>query len=324
MAKPVRQHTIKRPSPRVYFAHFIDHPTNFLHFLEEVALRRWGQSVDSKEGAPAVVEPDPNADAEAERRDQIAVWNTLLELYLADTADKALRVLQRDDLPCDHTHALILCSTRGFTSGLVLLWEKLDMFEDVLRFYMDREREDPTAGASKDVVRCLEKYGVQRPGLYPLVLRFLTSSPELLARHTDDLGRILEHIQEEKIMPPLAVVQVLSRNNVASVGLVKQWLLSRIKAAREEIDMVSTEHVYRSCYTHYQDRTRSSLTHTARRPSSNSSRWRICRTPSIRGCSMSRNVQPAAASSTFRVYTLCVTTATISGEWLPLAHPTPF
>ncbi|EKM61891.1 uncharacterized protein PHACADRAFT_205018 [Phanerochaete carnosa HHB-10118-sp] len=237
VAKSARHQVIKRPSPRVYFAHFIDHPVNFLNFLEQVALLRWGRSVNSKEGVPTVVESDLNADPEVERRDQAAVWNTLLELYLVDTPDKALRVLQRDDLPYDHTHALILCSTRGFTPGLVLLWEKLGMFEDVLRFHMDREREDPTSGGSKDVIHCLDKYGAQQPGLYPLVLRFLTSSPELLGRHTDDLGRILEHIESEKIMPPLAVVQVLSRNNVASVGLVKQWLLSRIKSARAEIDM---------------------------------------------------------------------------------------
>lgn len=214
-----------------------------MQFLEAVALHRWGQSVSGSEShtLPAVVEPDSAADPAAEKRDQVAVWNTILELYLsAPTAatDKALEVLERDDLPYDHTHALILCSTRGFTPGLVLLWEKLGMYEDVLRFYMDKETQDPTSGASAEVVRCLDRYGATRPALYPLVLRFLTSSPEPLSRHTDDLGRVLEHIEEEKIMPPLAVVQVLSRNNVASVGLVKQWLLSRIKAAREEIDMV--------------------------------------------------------------------------------------
>ena len=40
-------------------------------------------------------------------------------------------------------------------------------------------------------------------------------------------------------MPPLAVVQVLSRNGVTSIGLVKEWLLGRIKEAREEISTVS-------------------------------------------------------------------------------------
>ena len=243
LSKPVRPAAVKRPSPRIYFAHFIDHPQNFLEFLESVALHRWGQSISAAVGdaVPAIIESDSAADLAAEKRDQVAVWNTLLELYLSpptQSTEKALQILQRDDLPYEHTHALILCSTRGFTPGLVLLWEKLGMYEDVLRFHMDKEHEDPTAGASAEVVRCLDCYGATRPALYPLVLRFLTSTPELLSRHTDDLARVLEHIETEKIMPPLAVVQVLSRNNVASVGLVKGWLLSRIKAAREEIDMV--------------------------------------------------------------------------------------
>jgi vacuolar protein sorting-associated protein 11 len=243
LSRPTRPATIKRPSPRIYFAHFIDRPTSFLHFLEAVALRRWGQSLDGQ-GSATPIEPDSAADPVLEKRDQSAVWNTLLELYLSSTGEhateKAMQLLRRDDLPYDHTHALILCSTRGFTSGLVLLWEKLGMYADVLRFYIDKEREDPSVGASVEVVKCLERYGATQPGLYPLVLRFLTSTPELLSRHTEDLSRILEHIEQEKIMPPLAVVQVLSRNNVASVGLVKQWLLSRIKASREEIHLVCT------------------------------------------------------------------------------------
>jgi hypothetical protein len=53
-----------------------------------------------------------------------------------------------------------------------------------------------------------------------------------------DIEKVLEHIEKEKIMPPLAVIQVLSRNGVASVGLVKQWLMTRIKEFREEIHTV--------------------------------------------------------------------------------------
>jgi vacuolar protein sorting-associated protein 11 len=215
-----------------------------LHFLETVAARRWGQSILSTDAPPTIVESDSSADPEVERQDQVALWNTLLELYLSPPhaerggLEKALRLLKREDLPYDPTHALILCSTREFTSGLVLLWERMGMYEDVLRFYIDNHQADTSSKASSDVVGCLDRYGPEHPHLYPLVLRFLTSTPELLSRHTADLGRILEHIEQEKIMPPLTVVQVLSRNNVASVGLVKQWLVSRIKAAREEIETV--------------------------------------------------------------------------------------
>ncbi|KAH9952033.1 hypothetical protein B0H21DRAFT_715451 [Amylocystis lapponica] len=231
--------SVKRPSPRLYFAHFIDHMDHFVRFLETVALRRWGQTLDTTE-AELSVETDASADENAEKRDQVAVWNTLLELYLSQAGpdggagEKALRLLERADLPYDPTHALILCSTRAYTPGLVLLWERAGAHEDVLRFWMARDAAG-APGASTEVVRCLAAYGEGRPQLYPLVLRFLTSSPELLARHREDVARVLEHIDAERIMPPLAVVQVLSRNGVTSVGLVKEWLMTRIRQAQSEV-----------------------------------------------------------------------------------------
>ncbi len=240
---------VKQLSPRMYFAHFVDHMDQFVIFLETVALRRWGQSVDS---LPRTLPPsDPPVDEKADQLDQVAVWNTLLELYLTlpnpkndtsanaeDFREKAMRVLNSDTIPYDRTHALILCSTRGYTEGLVLLWERMGLYEDVLRFWMDREKEGTAPGASAEVVKHLKQYGPGNPQLYPLVLRFLTSTPELLTRHQEDVKDVLEHINQEGIMPPLGVIQVLSRNSVASVGLVKEWLMTRITEARSEIQTV--------------------------------------------------------------------------------------
>ncbi|TFK46662.1 hypothetical protein OE88DRAFT_880671 [Heliocybe sulcata] len=241
---------VKRPSPRLYFAHFVDHLDNFVIFLETVALKRWGQTVDESKlsSVPAVIEPP--ADEEADKQDQMAVWNTLLELYLslpsansaaASLRDKALLILKNDNIPCDSTHALILCSTQQYTPGLVLLWEKMGMYEEVLRFWMDKDKEEVSSEASGQVIKCLDQYGPANRHLYPLVLRFLTSTPALLSKHASDLGRILDYIDSEKIMPPLGVIQVLSRNGVASVGLVKQWLLTRIKESRDEIQTQLTD-----------------------------------------------------------------------------------
>ncbi len=240
---------VKQLSPRMYFAHFVDHMDQFVIFLETVALRRWGQSVDN---LPKTLPPsDPPVDEKADQLDQVAVWNTLLELYLTlpnpkndtsanaeDFREKAMRVLNSDTIPYDRTHALILCSTRGYTEGLVLLWERMGLYEDVLRFWMDREKEGTAPSASAEVVKHLKQYGPGNPQLYPLVLRFLTSTPELLTRHQEDVKDVLEHINQEGIMPPLGVIQVLSRNSVASVGLVKEWLMTRITEARSEIQTV--------------------------------------------------------------------------------------
>ncbi|TFY60015.1 hypothetical protein EVJ58_g5412 [Rhodofomes roseus] len=206
---------VKRPSPQLYFAHFIDHRDHFVRFLESVALKRWGQDVDVT-AASVSVEVDPSADEESEKRDQQAVWNTLLELYLGqpDGIDKALRILRSQDIPYDPTHALILCSTCSYAPGLVLLWERAGMHEDIVRHWIDAHHKgDATAS----------------------VLRFLTSSPELLSRHTEDLQGVLQVVEENNIIQPLSVVQVLSRNGVTSVGLVKEWLMSRIRQAQEEV-----------------------------------------------------------------------------------------
>ncbi|KAF9028559.1 hypothetical protein BDZ89DRAFT_1101711 [Hymenopellis radicata] len=242
-ALPPPPKPVKRLSPRLYFAHFVDHMDQFVLFLETVARRRWGQTVNVDPGSPFEPPLEPPADVQADREDQVAVWNTLLELYLTlgdDDAEarknreKGMRVLQSSTIPYDPTHALILCATRGYTEGLVLLWEHMGMYEDVLRFWMDKDKEGDRE-ASAEVVRQLKAYGRAHPHLYPLVLRFLTSSGELLGRHQQDVRDVLEHINRESIMPPLGVIQVLSRNGVASVGLVKEWMMTRIKEARDEI-----------------------------------------------------------------------------------------
>jgi len=244
----------------------------FVVFLETVALRRYGQSVDEglavdyvsthrrpREATGTSTGTSTSAsvvvDDTEDREDQVAIWNTLLELYLtlpvSEKEDgkegergrefrlKAMKVLRSSTLPYDPTHALILCSTNGFTDGLILLWEKLGMFEDIIRFWISQASDNNDNTASRKVVETLKIYGPNRSNLYPLVLRFLTSTPEVLAKHREDLRNILEYIEQEGIMPPIAVVQLLSRNGVASVGLVKEWLMMRIKEGKEEIEDVS-------------------------------------------------------------------------------------
>ena len=271
---------IRKLSPRIYFPHFVDHMEQFVIFLETVAMRRWGQSVDdlapgtigllSSDGQVSPVMMEDDQGVLLDKMDQVAVWNTLLELYLTlplpggtvpekekevevgeqekpkkkafdeqTMRDKAMRVLRSDVIPYDSTHALILCSTHGFTLGLVLLWEKKGMYEDVLRFWMDKDREGNSPGASRKVIDHLMQYGREHPHLYQLVLRFLSSTPELLKRHQDDLREVVEYIDEEGIMPPLGIIQVLSRNEVASIGLVKEWLIKRITVSQTGIHDVS-------------------------------------------------------------------------------------
>ncbi|KAJ8454953.1 hypothetical protein ONZ45_g19107 [Pleurotus djamor] len=225
-SKPVPPVPVARPSPRLYFAHFVDHMEQFLIFLETVASARWGQGI-TVDGVVSITATADNPeeiplDKNQERADQTAVWNTLLELYLTlpqeegetDIRSKAIGVL-KSDLPYDATHALVLCSSHSYTPGLVMLWEKLGMYEDVIRFWIEKSNQGEPE-ASREVLQHLNLYGSKHPSLYPLVLRFLTSSSELLSKHVDDVKDILE-------------------NGVASVGLINEWLVKRITASRDQI-----------------------------------------------------------------------------------------
>ncbi|TKY89951.1 hypothetical protein EX895_001249 [Sporisorium graminicola] len=275
------------PSPRTYFAHFIQHPRHFVRFLETVALARWGQAVDmdaepsvdnklaspaqEKNGAaPAYSEQAEEEEAvddveralrelgldaaggdgdgyeDQEVLDQKSIWNTLLELYLSSSSSslssenatqqqrsRALRLLeQHSTLPYDASHAVMLCSMEDFNDGLILLYERMGMYEEVVRLHMDAAAlasdDDEEDRSSAKVMAALRRYGAVRPELYDLVLRFLVSSPVLLERHTSDLLSVLTLIRERSLMSTLEIVQVLSSTPHTHVGLIREFIVSSI------------------------------------------------------------------------------------------------
>ena len=248
--------SVPLPEIRQFFACYIDQPQYFVTFLETVAERKWGQT--SRSSSAQRTEPPVHSQEDSiESKEQAITWNTLVEMYLSETLsdrtsteqktisrDKALRLLQSEDdrIPLDMTQALLVCTTSSFVPGILAIYEKLGMFEDILRFWMYQSLSQTSssteaAEASKQVILALNHFGPEgNPELYPLVLRFLTSSPALLRKHQDDLLSVLEYIDVEKIMPPIAVVQALSKSAVASVGMVKEYLRRQITSEQEETD----------------------------------------------------------------------------------------
>ncbi|KAE8211560.1 hypothetical protein CF327_g4702 [Tilletia walkeri] len=291
------------PSPRPFFAHFIQHQRQFIRFLETVALRRWGQSVsvdlssldpekaavvrDLRERQRERIEGGLDED-DPDVKDQRAVWNTLLELYLSaartsskpiknsgnsggdkvagSMTTKALAVLrQYEYLPYDNTQAVLLCSINEFTEGLFFLYERMGMYEDILRYWMDLEARhlkgatqdeghQEASDGTRNVMACLNTYGGAHPHLYPLVLRWLVSDERVLAHHRDDFAEVLDHIEQEDLMGPLEVVKALANSRVANLGLVREYLLRAITQEREDIE------ADRRLTTSYRDETSKKLT----------------------------------------------------------------
>ena len=74
----------------------------------------------------------------------------------------------------------------------------------------------------------------QDQSLYPLTLTYFSSSPATLATLTTELLNILDHIDSYNLLPPLQVVQALSRNSVTTLGMVKSYLGKRIELEKKE------------------------------------------------------------------------------------------
>ncbi|KAF9350881.1 hypothetical protein BGX34_000945 [Mortierella sp. NVP85] len=265
------------PSPRIFMSLFVDLPSHLITFLEKVSENRWpSQSVaqSTQSGAslksPLVPSARPGSigsagnvplngkratgsvemnerastssanrhgTAERDMEERKAIWNTLLELYLADPPlnpsdqgsksstmqvaemnrkmkernirkEKCIKLLNDTEIPYDTNHALVLCHMAGFDDGIVFLYERMKMYTDILRLWIERDN-------TTKVIECLRKYG-----------RLASATPELL--------EVLNHIDQQDLLPPLQVVQALSQTSVATIGMIKNYIGRRIEAERKE------------------------------------------------------------------------------------------
>lgn len=207
------------PRPRTAFPIFVDFPQNFIQFLETVLDRQ-----------------QPNEQDLGNKKD---VVSTLLEIYLeqAKTSQgeaklkweqKAKSLLNREPNLIDSSDALLLFHLSSFEEGSILVQERAGRKEDVFRSYC-------TARDTKNVIKVLHQYGEDEPQLYTLALKYFTSGTKVVQEAGPELGAVLEKIHERKLLAPLQVIQALSTNAVATVGIVKSYLSDVIEKERKEI-----------------------------------------------------------------------------------------
>lgn len=139
-----------------------------------------------------------------------------------------LRGLQ---IPIDASNVLLLSHLSNFRDGTTLVREQQGLRFDIFRSYTSA---NDTAGA----IKALRKYGPDEPQLYPAALAYFTSEPKILEEAGDEFGLVLNKIDEDGLMAPLQVIQTLSTNNVATMGMVKKYLSDTIDRERKEISNV--------------------------------------------------------------------------------------
>lgn len=206
----------KVPKPRTAFSAFVDHPHEFTVFLE------------------ACIESE-----NLREDDKVDLYTTLFEMYLHTASskkdgerqeweNKAKKLVEGKDIPIDTSNVLLLSHLSGFRDGAILVREQQGLHFDIFRSFTSAE---DTQGA----IRALRKYGPEEPALYPAALAYFTSSPEILSEAGDELDAVLKRIDEDGLMAPLQVIQTLSSNGVATMGMIKSYLSATIERERVEI-----------------------------------------------------------------------------------------
>lgn len=71
-----------------------------------------------------------------------------------------------------------------------------------------------------------------------MVLSYFSSTPEILSKSTSELLTVLRNIDEKDLLPPIQVVQALSRSNAATIGLLKAYISKKIENERKELQQV--------------------------------------------------------------------------------------
>lgn len=243
------------PQPRTAFSSFVDQPDEFIVFLEACLKEK-----DLKE------------------RDKIDLYTTLFEMYLHKSNEKkgknreeweakAKKLIEGKEIPIDISNVLLLSHLSDFLDGTTLVREQAGLRFDIFRSYT-------SAKDTRGAIKALRKYGPEEPQLYPAALAYFTSDPRILEEAGDELDAVLKKIDEDGLMAPLQVIQTLSTNAVATMGMVKTYLQQTIEKERKEI--ASNRRLITSYRTETSDK-RQEITDLTTKPQTfNATRCSLC------------------------------------------------
>ncbi|MBN3323224.1 VPS11 protein, partial [Atractosteus spatula] len=173
---------------------------------------------------------------EVEPRSPQGVYDTLLELRLQDWAheqdpqkksalqDAALCLLKSDYTVFDK--ALVLCQMHNFKEGVLYLYEKGKLYQQIMHYHMQNEEY-------AKVVEACKRYGEQEACLWEQALGYFARKEEDCKTY---ISQVLHHIDRNNLMPPLLVVQTLAHNSSATLSVIKDYLISKLQRESEQIE----------------------------------------------------------------------------------------
>ncbi|KAJ3326476.1 hypothetical protein HDU91_004648 [Kappamyces sp. JEL0680] len=138
---------------------------------------------------------------------------------------KILQLLESPVVKYDLENALFLAQQYHFDKGLLVLYEKLSMFEE----YLEKSKD------FKSVLDICRKYGDKHPDLW--VKGFVFCARQKSGDHDEDeeLVQILQEISRRNLMSDVEIIDMLAKCEL-SLGNVRSYLLARMQGTLSAIE----------------------------------------------------------------------------------------
>lgn len=152
-------------------------------------------------------------------------------------------ILENPSANYDLDHALVLVEMYRYRPGQLFLFEKLHMYPMVVQHYLELagvyKAEGRTADAKnarRTVVKKCKALGDKDPTIWIQVLTSFAKEYTGSIDDEDSIKDVLRHIDEESLLPPLLVIQIVASNPLAPLRLVHDFILKRLGSEADQIE----------------------------------------------------------------------------------------
>lgn len=146
-------------------------------------------------------------------------------------------LLLKSAWPLDQEHPLydvdlviILCDMNGFKEGLLYLYEKMKLYKEVIACYMQ-------AHDHEGLIACCKRLGDSGKGgdptLWADVLKYFGELGEDCSR---EVKEVLTYVERDDILPPIIVLQTLSRNPCLTLSVIKDYIARKLEQESKLIE----------------------------------------------------------------------------------------
>lgn len=126
--------------------------------------------------------------------------------------------------------AIILCEMNAFKDGLLFLYEKLKLYKEVIACYMQ-------AHDHEGLIACCKKLGDSTQGGDPTLWGdLLKYFGEIGEDCSNEVKEVLTFIEKDDVLPPIVVLQLLSKNHCLTLSVVKDYIARKLEQESKLIE----------------------------------------------------------------------------------------